>query len=132
MRDIQGRIRNARSIAARHDTGALAGRSVRRVISAGVEEYDRGRHLPRLIPVWPKEIADRSEAGRRAILLKLLKALRAERNRGRAGHWTYDLNRHIGLCQALIAERGRPGIGTPASRIRSEQSETSAPKGRRD
>ena len=58
-----------------------------------------------MIPVGPDEIADRSPAARRAILVKLYRALRAERNRGRAGHWTYDLNRHIGLSQAYAAEQ---------------------------
>jgi hypothetical protein len=33
--------------------------------------------------------------------------LRVERARGRAGHWTYDLNRHIGLLQAMKAEQER-------------------------
>ena len=46
-----------------------------------------------------------NEATRRAILTRLARALRAERNRGRAGHWTYDLNRHIALKQAYAAER---------------------------
>jgi hypothetical protein len=90
-----------------------AARSVAAVIAAGADAYDRGRHLPRLIPVGPDEIADRSTTARRAILAKLARALRAERNRGRAGHWTYDLNRHIGLKQAYVAERralgGRAG-----------------------
>lgn len=26
--------------------------------------------------------------------------------RGRAGHWSYDLNRHLALVEALKAERG--------------------------
>ena len=32
------------------------------------------------------------------------KALRAERRLGKAGHWTYDLNRHMSLVVALKAE----------------------------
>ena len=83
----------------------FARRSMANAIDAGSEDYDRGRHLARLIPVGPDEIADQSPPARRAILAKLSRALRAERNRGRAGHWTYDLNRHIGLCQAYAAER---------------------------
>ncbi len=82
-----------------------ARRSVRTVVARGSEDYERERHLPRLIPVGPADIADESTAGRRAILAKLSRALRAERWRGRAGHWTYDLNRHLGLCQAYAAER---------------------------
>jgi hypothetical protein len=79
------------------------------VIDGAREHYDRSRHLPRLIPVGPADIADDSPAGRRAILARLARALRAERNRGRAGHWTYDLNRHVGLAQAYAAERARAG-----------------------
>ncbi|MCB1495182.1 MAG: hypothetical protein KDJ86_05300 [Bauldia sp.] len=76
-------------------------------MAAGVEAYDRERHLPRLAPVTPNQLADRSPEGQRRIVARLARALRAERNRGRAGHWTYDLNRHIGLRQALAAERRR-------------------------
>jgi hypothetical protein len=76
-----------------------------RVGAAGVELYERSRHLPRLLPIGPDEIADASLAARRSIVARLTRALRAERGRGRAGHWTYDLNRHIGLSQALAAER---------------------------
>ena len=36
---------------------------------------------------------------------RLARALRSERSRGRGGHWTYDLNRHIALSQAYAAER---------------------------
>jgi hypothetical protein len=86
------------------------------VIDGALEDYDRARHLPRLIPVGPADIADDSPAGRRAILARLARALRAERNRGRAGHWTYDLNRHIGLCQAYRAERARLRGGADATR----------------
>jgi hypothetical protein len=75
------------------------------LIAAGVEAYDRDRHLPRLIPMEPKDMQDHRPEMRRAILSRLARALRAERNRGRAGHWTYDLNRHIGLRQAYAAER---------------------------
>jgi hypothetical protein len=76
-----------------------------RLVAQGVEPYDRARHLPRVLPIGPEEIADESDAMRRAILRRLARALRAERNRGRAGHWTYDLNRHIALAQAYAAER---------------------------
>lgn len=34
-------------------------------------------------------------------IARLMRALRTERQRGKAGHWTYDLNRHIALSQAL-------------------------------
>jgi hypothetical protein len=72
---------------------------------AGMEAYDRGRHLARLLPIGPEDIADETPAMRRRIVRRLAGALRAERMRGRAGHWTYDLNRHIALMQAYAAER---------------------------
>jgi hypothetical protein len=75
-----------------------------RQVAAGAAHYDRTQDLPRVLPVGPEEIADISANGRRAILKRLARALRAERNRGRAGHWTYDLNRHIALAQAYAAE----------------------------
>ncbi len=80
-------------------------RSVAETVAAGVEPYDRARHLPRLIPVEPDRLADDSPENRRRIIAALARALRAERNRGRAGHWTYDLNRHIALKQAYAADR---------------------------
>ncbi len=82
-----------------------AAASIEAVTAAGVEGYDRRRHLPRVLPIGPDEVSDESVAGRRRIVARLARALRAERNRGRAGHWTYDLNRHIALRQAYLAER---------------------------
>jgi hypothetical protein len=71
---------------------------------AGAILYDRRRDLARLIHLDPfKALPDTAEATD-AILVGLRRALRAERNRGRAGHWTYDLNRHIALRQAYAAE----------------------------
>ncbi len=92
----------AGATAARGAAGALAP-----LIARGAETYQRLRHLPRLIPVSEAEVADDSPAARRSILARLARALRSERNRGRAGHWTYDLNRHIALAQAYAAERRR-------------------------
>jgi hypothetical protein len=84
-----------------------------RLISRGIEPYDRQRHLPRVLPIGPAELADTSAEGRVAILKRLARALRAERNRGRAGHWTYDLNRHIALAQAYESERRLLGRKPP-------------------
>lgn len=74
-------------------------------IRTGAETYARDIMLPRLVPVGPTEIGDETPAGRLALIERLAKALRGERARGLAGHWTYSLNRHIGLVQALAAER---------------------------
>lgn len=77
------------------------------VVAAGTDSYDRERDLARLIHASPSELADHSPAAARSILARLARALRSERNRGRAGHWTYDLNRHIALRQAYEAEKVR-------------------------
>jgi len=90
--------------------GDGARRALRETLFEGCRRYDRRRHLARVIPVGPEEIADLTPHGRVAILRKLARALRAERNRGRAGHWTYDLNRHIALRQAYAAERQAVGL----------------------
>lgn len=67
--------------------------------------YDRLSQLPKLIGLWPSEMQDYSAAGTVKILALLRKALRSERSRGRSGHWTYDLNRHVALAESLKAER---------------------------
>ncbi|WP_245557284.1 hypothetical protein [Kaistia granuli] len=85
--------------------GNRATRAVGAVVSAGVAAYRRQTCLPPLLPLMPAEMADTSEAMRRRIVARLARALRAERMRGRAGHWTYDMNRHIALRQAYEAER---------------------------
>lgn len=84
-----------------------AGRAVGRSIRAGTVPYRRERQLPRLIAADPTSLDDRSVAGAQAILSRLRRALRAERRRAKAGHWTYDLNRHIALRQAYAAEAER-------------------------
>lgn len=78
---------------------------VDRLIEAGAGAYRRDLVLPRLIAVGPDDLRGAQAVVGRRICALLARALRAERNRGRAGHWTYDLNRHIGLAQALKAER---------------------------
>ena len=84
-------------------------------IATGVAGWDRSR-LPRLIPVGPDDLADTSRAGRLAVLRRILGALRGERMRGRAGHWSYSLDRHLGLVQALEAERRALGLGCRSGR----------------
>jgi hypothetical protein len=66
--------------------------------------YVRKRDLPRLLPLWPHELAATTDADRAVLLARLRRALRAERQRGLAGHWTYDLARHAQLLRAYRAE----------------------------
>lgn len=69
--------------------------------------YSRMEQLPGLIGLWPRELEDYSHPGTMKIAALLRKALRRERMRGRSGHWTYDLNRHMRLVEALKSERAR-------------------------
>ena len=69
--------------------------------------YVRDRDLPRLTPLWPAEIADTSPAGLTQLVARLSQALRRERQRGLARHWSYDLARHRSLVIATREERAR-------------------------
>ena len=93
-------MQKSRSPAAR--SGALPGarphgRCPIRVARPPQSGFDRRLALSRLLALWPHELDDESPPARRRILGRLRKALRAERRRGLAGHWTYDLARHIEL-----------------------------------
>jgi hypothetical protein len=65
----------------------------------------RRNDLARLLPLWPVELADLSLEGRQRIVATLEKALRVERQRGKAGHWAYDLARHAALSRTWKNER---------------------------
>ena len=74
---------------------------------AGPCQDARALHLSRLVPLWPSEIESRDLAAAQRVVAALERALRGERRRGRAGHWSYDMNRHMALAKALQAERAR-------------------------
>jgi hypothetical protein len=65
---------------------------------------DRAARLASLLPLWPHEAADTTYAGRLRLLAKLRRALRKERQKGLAGHWSYDLARHRKLLSEYRAE----------------------------
>lgn len=65
---------------------------------------ERHRRLAALLPLWPSEIDDTSPSGRARLIAMLERALRGERRRGLAGHWTYDLARHAQLLAAYRDE----------------------------
>jgi hypothetical protein len=76
-----------------------------RRVRIGARLYDRQRDLPGLIRIDPIGTSPGNSMEEvEAIVARLERALRAERNRARSGHWTYDLNRHIALRQAHRAE----------------------------
>ena len=66
--------------------------------------YVRARDLPRLLPLWPHELTATTNADRARLLARLRRALRAERQRGIAGHWTY-VWRGMRNCCAPTAQR---------------------------
>jgi len=89
-----------------HRDGAR--RVVARAIRAGADAYVRERDLPKLIRIDRfGGNAPETRATLGTIVTCLERALRAERQRARSGHWTYDLNRHIALHQAYLAETMR-------------------------
>ena len=86
-------------------SGRPVGRPARiRAMRPARPEYDRRTTLCSVLALWPQEIEDDSLAGRLRIVAKLRRALRAERQRGLAGHWTYDLARHAELLRAYKQE----------------------------
>jgi hypothetical protein len=84
--------------------GSAAKRVFGSMAAAGADAYVRSRDLPRLIALWPHELEDQTAEGALRLLAKLRRALRAERRRALSGHWSYDLNRHLGLLSAYKGE----------------------------
>lgn len=66
--------------------------------------YCREKDLPRLTGLWPGEITSTDMKSRERIVAILKNALRLERQRGKSGHWCYDINRHLALKHALTQE----------------------------
>jgi hypothetical protein len=61
---------------------------------------------------------------RRQIVLRLERTIERERQRGIRKHWSYDLNRHIALKQALDTLRGETadeGQGMPKTNHRTNE-----------
>jgi len=86
---------------------------------------DRRTAIAKALALWPHELEDESGSGRERVLAQLRQALRAERRRGLAGHWAYDLARHVELLRiyreelAAVAGSGAQAPrGTTASTLR--------------
>lgn len=90
-----------------HTAATRTVRSVRTADRHPRERYDRARDLPGLLLMWPEEIADDTIEARTRLIKKLRRVLRQERQRGIAGHWTYDLARHAALYRAYRHELAR-------------------------
>lgn len=101
---MTGRTQRAKPSDARPRTNPQRRRDTR--VKAGSRAYVRARDLPKLIALWPHELEDRSEAGRLHIIVKLRRALRAERRAAPLPvNWSYGLNRHLALLSAYEGER---------------------------
>lgn len=93
-------------------------------------DYDRSRDLPPLLALWPWEIRDTTFGGQQQLVARLRRALRLERQRAIAGHWTYDLARHARLLAAYKneAERLAEMAGRVGEEMRRQQSELRQPQ----
>lgn len=74
-------------------------------MSASMAVYRRDKFLRAFHRLAPATIAAETPEAAREVLRELERALRSER--ARAGHWTYDLDRHIGLLAAYRVEQAR-------------------------
>lgn len=85
-----------------HGPSRTTSKAMEATLIAGAGYYRRATMLRRLLP--QVVVSEKAEATQTSALIMaaLREALRRER--ARAGHWSYDLNRHIGLAQALRAE----------------------------
>jgi hypothetical protein len=54
---------------------------------------------------------------KRRIMLRMERMIERERLKGRSRHWSYDLNRHIALKQALDRLRISAGYGAEAAEV---------------
>jgi len=97
------RLKSSRRTA-RTDTHACSQVSATLQPKSRFPYYDRTRDLPRLIQAWPNELNSDNRATLEFIVRKLHSALRAERQRGLAGHWTYNVARHSQLLVAYRSE----------------------------
>ena len=86
----------------------------RATVNLGNSESSCVDDVVRLLPLWPRDIADRSLEGRKKIVAVLERALRQERRRGHAGHSAYDDRAARGSLSSL--EDGKSGVGCAAIR----------------
>jgi hypothetical protein len=68
------------------------------------ERDKRTRGLTQLLGVAEAEAGDTSITGRLTTIAQLKAAKRAEIERGKAGSWLYDVNRHLSICAWLRKE----------------------------
>lgn len=96
--------KNARPFDERRISSHVRG-AVETSLSASAAAYRRTEFLQAFHRLSAETIAAETAEAARAVLGELERALRKER--ARAGHWTYDLSRHISLLVAFRAEKAR-------------------------
>lgn len=84
---------------------AAARESLHSALRAKADAYRREEFLRSFHRLSRSVIAAETPQAAAAVLKEIERALRAER--ARAGHWTYDLSRHIALLVAHRAEQAR-------------------------
>lgn len=135
MQEEKGTAGEATWAASGPDRGAIrswrpaADEALAATVTIGASGYDRARLLLRLVGLDIRQLAEPGPALDAAIRARLERALRRERLRGVAGCWTYDLNRHLALMQALEAEDRRSTA--PATGRRKQKSRPAEKAGRR-
>lgn len=88
--------------------GADAYGAIHATIERGSRSYVRAIHLPRLFPLMDLDkIADVSEEGNRRVCEMLEAALQGQQAMMKHAANHYDMNRHLALKQAYMAETGR-------------------------
>lgn len=114
MRTPRGSAPQRRQHAQARRSSARSGHGRIRATAVPPRRNDRRTALARALQVWPHELDDDAEA-RLQIVHKLRRTLRAERRRGVAGHWTYDLARHVELLRIYREEVARLPAGDRAA-----------------
>jgi hypothetical protein len=78
------------------------------MVDAVAAAYVRDRHLAGPMrmsgaALWPRELADYSIEGTGRLITRIQNTVKAVEFC--AGHWSYDMNRHVALLGALQAEK---------------------------
>lgn len=87
------------------DMEIAAKRALNFTLERGLTTYNRQTALAPFHRLSAQTIAAETTDAAQEILRELARALRGER--ARMGHWSYDLNRHIGLMIAYRSEKAR-------------------------
>jgi len=98
-------VKNCAKRMALESLSTAAGGAVEAALQAGLAGYDRRSALMRLHRLSTETIVSEAPAAARLVVSEIERAMRRER--ARAGHWSYDLNRHIALLVAHRAESAR-------------------------